>query len=163
MISEKKIKVSWDIVFISMILFYPAVSGYLRAIILLVTSRVGFIFEQGQMDVFVWLILIFVSLNYWCKRLNSLHMLMTCVFYAVVLIMFLFGLSGGFTEDRLIELCLFVAPAFLCGAVVVIMADLVGRTLFAPSELPVGIVMSLIGAPYFLILLCRRKRHAANM
>lgn len=51
----------------------------------------------------------------------------------------------------------------LVGAVVVIMADLVGRTLFAPSELPVGIVMSLIGAPYFLILLCRRKRHAANM
>jgi iron complex transport system permease protein len=35
-----------------------------------------------------------------------------------------------------------------------------GRTLFAPSELPVGILMSLIGAPYFLYLLLRRKRHA---
>lgn len=48
----------------------------------------------------------------------------------------------------------------LVGAVIVVLADLLGRTLFAPSELPVGILMSLIGAPYFLILLCRRKRHA---
>lgn len=48
----------------------------------------------------------------------------------------------------------------LLGAVIVIAADLLGRTLFAPSELPVGVLMSLIGAPYFLILLCRRKRHA---
>jgi len=50
--------------------------------------------------------------------------------------------------------------AALTGAVVVILADLLGRTLFAPSELPVGIFMSLIGAPYFLMLLCRRKHHA---
>ena len=50
----------------------------------------------------------------------------------------------------------------LTGAVIVVLADLLGRTLFAPSELPVGILMSLIGAPYFLILLCRRKRYAAD-
>lgn len=47
--------------------------------------------------------------------------------------------------------------ATLLGALVVTLGDLLGRTLFAPSELPVGIVMSLIGAPYFLFLLCRRK------
>lgn len=46
------------------------------------------------------------------------------------------------------------------GAIIVVLADLLGRTLFAPSELPVGILMSLIGAPYFLMLLCRRKHHA---
>lgn len=50
----------------------------------------------------------------------------------------------------------------LLGGILVILADLLGRTLFAPSELPVGILMSLIGAPYFLILLCRRKRYADN-
>lgn len=49
----------------------------------------------------------------------------------------------------------------LTGAILVVLADLLGRILFAPSELPVGILMSLIGAPYFLILLCRRKHHAA--
>ena len=50
--------------------------------------------------------------------------------------------------------------AALTGAILVVLADLMGRVLFAPSELPVGILMSLIGAPYFLILLCRRNRHA---
>jgi len=50
--------------------------------------------------------------------------------------------------------------AALTGGVLVILADLLGRTLFAPSELPVGILMSLVGGPYFLILLCRRNRYA---
>lgn len=50
----------------------------------------------------------------------------------------------------------------LLGGVLVILADLAGRTLFAPSELPVGILMSLIGAPWFLFLIIRRKRHAGN-
>lgn len=50
--------------------------------------------------------------------------------------------------------------AALIGAIIVLIADLLGRTLFAPSELPVGILMSLVGGPYFLILLCRRKRYA---
>lgn len=50
--------------------------------------------------------------------------------------------------------------AALLGGILVILADLLGRTLFAPSELPVGILMSLIGAPYFLILLIRRRHHA---
>lgn len=50
--------------------------------------------------------------------------------------------------------------AFL-GSIVVVLADLLGRTLFAPSELPVGIFMSAIGAPYFLLMLLGRKRNAA--
>lgn len=50
--------------------------------------------------------------------------------------------------------------SLVLGAILVLLADLLGRTLFAPSELPVGILMSLIGGPYFLILLCRRKNHA---
>lgn len=48
----------------------------------------------------------------------------------------------------------------LIGGIILVLADLLGRTLFAPSELPVGILMSLIGGPYFLILLCRRKHNA---
>lgn len=48
----------------------------------------------------------------------------------------------------------------ILGGILVILADLLGRTVFAPSELPVGIFMSLIGAPYFLYLLVRRKAYA---
>ncbi len=50
--------------------------------------------------------------------------------------------------------------AAVAGACLLILADLLGRVLVAPSELPVGILMSLIGAPYFLILLARRSNHA---
>jgi len=36
--------------------------------------------------------------------------------------------------------------------------DLAGRLLFAPTEIPVGIVTSIIAAPYFLLLLRRANR-----
>lgn len=47
--------------------------------------------------------------------------------------------------------------AFL-GAVLVVGADAIGRTLLAPQEIPVGVVTALIGAPFFLFLL-RRERN----
>ncbi len=49
------------------------------------------------------------------------------------------------------------APAAaLCGATLVPAADLAGRAVLAPTELPVGIVTSLLGAPFFLALLLWR-------
>jgi iron complex transport system permease protein len=45
-----------------------------------------------------------------------------------------------------------------CGAVIVLVADLAGRLLFAPTEIPVGIVTSIVAAPYFLALLRRAQR-----
>lgn len=44
-----------------------------------------------------------------------------------------------------------------CGAVLVILCDTVGRTVFDPVEIPVGIIMALIGAPFFLFLLRERR------
>lgn len=48
-------------------------------------------------------------------------------------------------------------PSACTGALLVVVADLAGRRLFAPTELPVGVVMAVIGAPYFLWLIARRK------
>ena len=48
------------------------------------------------------------------------------------------------------------AVAFLGGSMVVL-ADLLGRTLFAPSEIPAGIVTALVGAPFFFALLLQRR------
>lgn len=45
----------------------------------------------------------------------------------------------------------------LIGAILVILADLFGRIILAPSEIPVGIIMALIGAPFFFILLIKRR------
>ncbi len=43
--------------------------------------------------------------------------------------------------------------AFMLGALILLVADTVARTLLAPLELPVGIFTSLIGGPFFLYLL----------
>ena len=45
----------------------------------------------------------------------------------------------------------------LLGAIFVTICDLIGRTLFAPYELPAGIIMSFIGGPFFLHLLLKKK------
>jgi iron complex transport system permease protein len=50
-----------------------------------------------------------------------------------------------------------VLPASaLFGATFLIGCDLIARTMFAPIELPVGIVTAIIGGPFFLWLLVRR-------
>ena len=46
----------------------------------------------------------------------------------------------------------------LGGAIALVLADWVARIVMIPSELPVGIVTSLIGAPFFLWLIGRRPR-----
>ncbi|WP_439106407.1 FecCD family ABC transporter permease [Congregibacter sp.] len=43
----------------------------------------------------------------------------------------------------------------LLGALVLVLADLLSRTLLAPAQIPLGIVTALLGVPYFLILLRR--------
>ncbi|MFJ8490531.1 FecCD family ABC transporter permease [Streptomyces sp. NPDC094038] len=45
----------------------------------------------------------------------------------------------------------------LTGAVVLVAADLVARTLVPPLEIPVGALTSLVGGPYLLYLLGRRR------
>lgn len=53
----------------------------------------------------------------------------------------------------------FLLPASaLCGAILLIGADTLARTIIAPIELPVGIITALMGAPFFLYLLRRRKK-----
>ena len=47
-----------------------------------------------------------------------------------------------------------VLPASgVLGALIVVAADLVGRTIFAPIELPCGLITAAIGAPFFIYLL----------
>lgn len=46
--------------------------------------------------------------------------------------------------------------SFAGGAVLLVLADTVGRSLFAPAEVAVGAVTALLGAPAFLLLMRRR-------
>lgn len=52
-----------------------------------------------------------------------------------------------------------VPASALGGAGLMILADLVARSLMAPMELPVGVVTALTGAPFFLYLLQARRSH----
>jgi len=53
-----------------------------------------------------------------------------------------------------------VPVAALLGAVILSLADTVGRTVIAPVQIPAGLVTALIGAPYFVWLLWRSRRSA---
>lgn len=44
------------------------------------------------------------------------------------------------------------------GAALTIICDIIARTAFSPYEIPVGIILSFVGVPFFLILLFKRKR-----
>ena len=46
----------------------------------------------------------------------------------------------------------------LMGACILLIADTISRTAFAPSELPVGIITSFIGAPFFIWLLVKQNK-----
>ncbi len=48
--------------------------------------------------------------------------------------------------------------SFTMGAILLLIADTVGRCLFVPYEIPVGLVMSVIGGPFFIFLLRRSMK-----
>lgn len=59
-------------------------------------------------------------------------------------------LFGG--DNRLV-----VPASALLGAIALLLCDLLGRLLFAPFELHVGIVLSVVGGIYFIFLILKRK------
>jgi iron complex transport system permease protein len=46
----------------------------------------------------------------------------------------------------------------LSGAILLILADTASRTLISPAEIPVGVITAFLGAPFFLVLLRRKKK-----
>ncbi len=46
----------------------------------------------------------------------------------------------------------------LAGAVLLVFADWIAKTLIAPSELPIGLFMALLGGPFFLVMLLNQRK-----
>lgn len=63
-------------------------------------------------------------------------------------------LLTGPNHKRLLPLCLFT------GAVFLMLADLVSRTILSPIELPIGVVTSFVGSLVFVYIFYRTRRHA---
>ncbi|UCM29510.1 iron ABC transporter permease [Pseudomonas sp. PS1(2021)] len=55
-----------------------------------------------------------------------------------------------------------VLNAAWCGALLTLIADWLGRTVLAPIEIPVGILMALIGAPYLLWIILRQPNRSTT-
>ncbi|MBR2559280.1 MAG: iron ABC transporter permease [Firmicutes bacterium] len=51
-----------------------------------------------------------------------------------------------------------VPVSAVLGGVLMVIADLIGRTIIAPRQLPVGAVTALIGAPFFAYLFFKRRK-----
>lgn len=64
----------------------------------------------------------------------------------------LLRLAGGPSQRFLLPV------SALLGAALLVLADLLARTLVSPAELPIGIVTALVGAPFFLYLLISERR-----
>lgn len=63
-------------------------------------------------------------------------------------------LLWGADHRHLLPLSMIIGGGFL------ILADLVSRTIIAPTELPIGVITALIGAPMFAVILLRRKERS---
>ena len=51
----------------------------------------------------------------------------------------------------------------LVGSIFLIIADTVARTIIAPAEIPIGVITALVGAPFFLFLLIKKKKGLKNI
>lgn len=58
---------------------------------------------------------------------------------------------AGSKSSHLIVLCALFGAAFVC------MCDTIARTAFSPYEIPVGIIMAFLGAPFFVFILIKGK------
>ncbi|MBM7693041.1 iron complex transport system permease protein [Peribacillus deserti] len=52
---------------------------------------------------------------------------------------------------------LLIPTAALIGAIVLIMADAIGKNVLLPTQIPAGLIVSLVSVPYFVILLMKTK------
>ncbi len=76
------------------------------------------------------------------------------------------GIIGfiGLVAPHIARMCIgsnhrFLVPlSSLLGAIIVLWADIVGRCIWRPQIIPIGIMTSFIGVPFFVYLLFRKKR-----
>lgn len=65
----------------------------------------------------------------------------------------LMRLSGGSNHRNLLP------NSLICGAVLLIIADTLARTLASPAEIPIGIFTALFGAPFLAVMVWKAGKH----
>ena len=89
----------------------------------------------------------------------------SCVVGAIVSVTGLIGFVGLVVPHALRHLLgpdhrVLLPASALGGAVFLVWCDTIARTALAPAEIPVGVLTAMVGGPFFLWLLWRRKGRA---
>ncbi len=94
-----------------------------------------------------------------------IHLLVACAMATAAAVAFV-GIIGfvGLVIPHVMRLIvgpdhrILVPTSIFAGAIFLILADVLARWVLAPQVLPIGIITALIGAPYFVYLLRRRRK-----
>ena len=133
---------------------------------ILLVSFIGAMLIARRLHLFTLGDTLAASLGVNVRRTRFFALLLACACAAAaVSFAGLLGFLGLIVPHAARRLCrahtqaeLILSP--LLGGILLTLADLLGRVLFSPTEVPVGIFMALLGVPFFLYLLCRRGRYA---
>ena len=98
------------------------------------------------------------------ERLKMLIILLVCIMVGTSVS--LTGMIGfvGLVVPHLCRLLLgadnrrVILGSMLLGSTLLLGADIISRTIVSPAELPIGIVTSIVGGPFFLSLLYRSRQ-----
>jgi ABC-type Fe3+-siderophore transport system, permease component len=142
-------KGSWDLVIVSLSLIFPALMCLIK-----LAHQLN-ILQLGDEDAH------YLGIN---VERTKRYLLLLCA----VLIGASVAVSGiiafvGLVVPHMIRLQIganhkwLIPGSALGGACLLLLADTLARTLVAPTEIPVGLLTSLIGGPYFLWLILRHK------
>jgi len=134
----------------------------LMALVLILTLSV-MLFNGWSLTALQWGDETASSLGVSTTRLRLAGMLLTCLLVSITTAFLGIIAFVGLMAPHLMRPLIgndqrFLLPASaLCGAVLLLLADILSRTVMAPVIIPVGIITSFAGAPLFLLILVRRK------
>jgi len=112
-------QINFNVILLSMTLFFPAVSNYIcTAINMLLSMVLRAHISQGLFDGMIWTLVIALCIPVFVQKLNARHLFVMLCLWLAALLMCAFGLSAEFNTERLIALCLTLFPMFLVGSVI---------------------------------------------
>lgn len=113
---KRKSVFSFDLLFLSMLLFYPVVNEYLRQVILIFTRPIGIVFTTLFMDFVVWGILILLYLPTWMKRIKDNIIIRYFIILFLILVLFTVFPNDVFTLEVLMTLLFWTIPPMIFGS-----------------------------------------------
>ena len=124
-----------------------AVRGYRKELRLILTSYENAFLRGIEIKKITLLLLLFVSMS-----VGVCVSIVGPIGFVGLVIPHIIRLVYKQSSDRLL------LPVFFYGGVFLVLCDLIARNLGTVSEVPIGVVTSFIGGPFFIYLIIQRKR-----